>query len=223
MLAHVETLWKIAWNGLQSGDRNCICIDVKVLAGLVTQAIISSAEGWDAPAVRVASLPPPASGQLPKYEFHIRFANTGQIGRDCPGVCSLRGATCLFGVRRLPGAHYLPGSRCPPKIAPSLGLSTGTVWPPLDLLGHIESPSSAIAAMSYTASAGTDTPLGKITNTAQQMVGQRYFHCRLFSQRMEAHTATPSISPLAAQPLPISVAATWARFGGWVYKSKRCF
>ena len=59
MLRHEGTLRKIMCNGLQSGNLNCMCADVKVLAGSVTSATISSVEGWDRPAVLVAALHPP--------------------------------------------------------------------------------------------------------------------------------------------------------------------
>ena len=138
-----------------------------------------------------------ASGQLPSYYVHIRFASTRQIGRDCPKTRTLFWPRHLLGAHYLPRAHYLPESRCPPppppKRAPTPGLSPGMESPPSALFGHIEPPRLPSAAMSYTACAGIVTPWARSLTLRSKwpVISRRYFHRQLLPRSTWMHIRRP--------------------------------
>ena len=197
-------LRKIVCTGLQSGDPNCMCVEVEVSAGTVIPGTTPLAKGWDAPTVQVVVLPsmPPRNcpHMMPTPGLFVpnRLAEKAPRPVFSPGLDDLEEHSA-----------YLEHATSPGPVARQETVHTPGTVPPLSARsGHIEPPSSAAIEPPPSA-----TPLRETNDSAHQLVSE---HGELSpsGEYMVTHTGD-TLAPV--------LGATKVRFGGQVYESRRRF
>ena len=217
MLGHLAMLRKIVCTELQSGDPNCMCVEVEVSEGTVIPGTIPLTKGWDAPTVRVVVLP----STPPRYCPHMMptpgLVVTDRLAEKPPQSVFSPGLDDLEECSAYLDQATPPGPIAPQETVHTSGLTSSTVSPVSARSGHIETPSSAAIKPPPSA-----TPLGETTDSAHQLANER---AELYpsGEYMVTHTRAPSKQPLGDTLAPAPGVTTQGRFGGRVYESRRRF